>query len=64
MRSNIVGPLTVRPKDAEQLLGCGHSKIYQLIASGELESQKIGARTRLITLRSIHKLLGIEQAAP
>jgi excisionase family DNA binding protein len=56
---DLTKPLVVRPIDAAILLGCGHNKIYELINSGELESSKIGARTRLITMRSIEKLLGI-----
>jgi hypothetical protein len=53
----------VRPKEAERLLRIGHTKCYQLLGSGALESVLIGRRTRLITLRSINRLLGLEEDA-
>jgi hypothetical protein len=44
-------PLVVRPAVAKQLLGCGHTRLYELIAAGELESFKDGGRK--ITMASI-----------
>ncbi|MDE2043294.1 MAG: helix-turn-helix domain-containing protein [Alphaproteobacteria bacterium] len=48
-------PMTVRIPTAIQLTGIGRSKLYQLIASGEIERVKIGAST-LITVASLRRL--------
>ncbi|MBU6206390.1 MAG: helix-turn-helix domain-containing protein [Alphaproteobacteria bacterium] len=48
-------PMTVRIPTAIQLTGIGRSKLYQLIASGEIETVKIGAST-LITVASLRRL--------
>jgi excisionase family DNA binding protein len=45
----------VRPREAARLIGCGLTKIYQMLASGELGSRKIG-NMRLISLASIKTL--------
>jgi hypothetical protein len=58
-----VEPLAVRPAEAERIIGCGHTKLYQLLDEGRLESTLIGTRTRLITMRSIRRLIGIEEEA-
>ena len=39
--------LLVRPSEAAELLGLGRSKVYALIASGELPSVKIGKSIRV-----------------
>jgi excisionase family DNA binding protein len=49
-------PLTVRIPVAVQLTGIGRSKIYELIASGEIEVVKVGAST-LITVASLRRLI-------
>lgn len=49
----ITEPLLVRPRDAWRMLGCGNTRGYQLLASGELESFLDG-RSRKITVASIH----------
>jgi excisionase family DNA binding protein len=46
------GPLAVSPRAAAVMSGCGLTKIYELIASGELESYRDGT-ARKITTRSI-----------
>jgi excisionase family DNA binding protein len=46
------GPLVVRPAQACWLLGVGNTKLYELIAAGELESYLDG-RSRRITMASI-----------
>jgi excisionase family DNA binding protein len=45
-------PLVVSPKIAWRLLGCGNTRGYELIATGELESYKDG-KSRRITMASI-----------
>jgi excisionase family DNA binding protein len=40
-------PMTVRIKEASRLTGIGRSKIYELIAAGEIGTVKIGAITLL-----------------
>ncbi len=39
--------LLVRPAEAAEILGLGRSKIYQLLASGELPSVRIGKSIRV-----------------
>jgi hypothetical protein len=45
-------PLVVSPTRAKALLDCGTTRLYELIAAGELESFKDG-KSRKITVRSI-----------
>jgi excisionase family DNA binding protein len=47
-------PLVVSPRGAGRMLNYGHKKVYQLIATGELESFKDG-RSRKIIVASIHE---------
>ena len=47
-------PLAVSPKRACLLLGVGVTRLYQLIANGELESYLDG-RARRITMESVHR---------
>lgn len=49
-------PLTVRIPVAVQLTGIGRSKLYELIAAGEVDVVKIGAST-LITVASLRRLI-------
>jgi excisionase family DNA binding protein len=51
-------PLTVRVREACRLTGIGRSKLYELIAAGEIEIVKVGAIT-LIPVESLRRLLGI-----
>lgn len=44
--------LLLRPEECAELLGIGRSKLYQLLASGSLESMTIGRR-RLIPREAI-----------
>jgi excisionase family DNA binding protein len=46
----------VRPDVAAQLIGCGISKVKELVARGELESVKIGSM-RLVKVSSIKRLI-------
>ncbi len=59
-RTNGAEPLAVRIPDAVRMTGIGRSKLYQLIASGELETIKIG-RCTLITLDALRSLLANAQ---
>jgi excisionase family DNA binding protein len=49
-------PLTVRIRDACRLTGIGRSKIYELIAAGEIEVIKVGAIT-LVPVSSLTSFL-------
>ncbi|QTD57288.1 helix-turn-helix domain-containing protein [Parasphingorhabdus cellanae] len=49
-------PISVRIPVAVQLTGIGRSKLYELIAGGQLETVKIGA-SRLILVSSLKKLI-------
>ncbi|MCB2047400.1 MAG: helix-turn-helix domain-containing protein [Novosphingobium sp.] len=51
-----VEPICVRVNDAARMIGVGRTKLYELIASGELESVKIGKATR-ITTASLYRLV-------
>lgn len=47
--------ITVRIKDACRMTGIGRSKLYELIAAGEIDIVKVGAMT-LIPVDSLRKL--------
>jgi len=47
--------MTVRIPTAIQITGIGRSKLYQLIASGEIETVKIGTST-LVSVASLRRL--------
>ncbi len=49
-------PIAVRIPEAMRLTGIGRSKLYELIASGEIETAKIGTCT-LITTASLRQLI-------
>jgi hypothetical protein len=49
-----LGPLLVRPKCARRMLNCGQTRLYELIAAGELDSFLDG-RSRKITVESIYR---------
>jgi excisionase family DNA binding protein len=49
-------PLGVTPEAAKLAVGCGTTKLYELINSGELETYKIGRATR-VTTASIKALI-------
>jgi excisionase family DNA binding protein len=50
------GRLLVKPKEACRLLACGNTRLYELIAAGELEAFLDG-RSRKITTASIHRYI-------
>ena len=51
-----IEPLLVSPHDAWRMLGCGNTRGYELINTGELVSFKDG-RSRKITVESIHQYI-------
>lgn len=60
-RTNGAEPLAVRIPDAVRMTGIGRSKLYQLIASGELETVKIG-RCTLVPFDALKDLLARARA--
>ena len=51
-----VEPICVRINDAARMIGVGRTKLYELIADGEVETVKLGKSTRVITA-SLHRLV-------
>lgn len=51
-----VEPICVRVNDAARMIGVGRTKLYELIASGEVETVKLGKSTRIVTA-SLHRLV-------
>lgn len=49
-------PLTVRIPVAMQLIGIGRTKLYELIATGDVEAVKVGTST-LIVVASLRRLI-------
>lgn len=49
-------PISVRIPVAVQLTGIGRSKLYELIAAGEVETVKVGTST-LVTVTSLRSLI-------
>lgn len=52
-------PLTVRIPEACRLTGIGRSKLYELIASGDIQTIKVGSIT-LIPIKALEQFLGLE----
>ena len=44
-----VEPICVRINDAARMIGVGRTKLYELIATGEVEVVKLGKSTRVMT---------------
>ena len=59
--SNGAEPLAVRIPDAVRMTGIGRSKLYELIASGDLETIKIG-RCTLVRVDALKALLAKARA--
>lgn len=55
-------PMTVRIPTAIKLTGIGRSKLYQLVASGEIETVKVGAST-LVSVASLRRLTKTDRDA-
>lgn len=60
-------PIAIKRTTAARMLDCGATKIYQLEKSGELQTIKLGADTR-ITIESIRQYvarqIGAKESAP
>lgn len=55
-------PICVRVNDAARMIGVGRTKLYELIAAGEVETVKLGKSTR-ITTASLHDLIRRQREA-
>lgn len=55
-------PICVRVNDAARMIGVGRTKLYELIAAGEVERVKLGKATR-ITTASLHDLIRRQREA-
>jgi hypothetical protein len=51
-------PLAVSPKQATELLPIGITRLYELINSGEIDSQLVGGR-RWINYQSLKRFAGV-----
>lgn len=51
-----VEPICIKVNDAASMIGVGRTKLYELIAAGDVEAIKLGKSTR-ITTASLHKLV-------
>ena len=49
MTGPLPGPLCIRVNDAADMIGVGRTKLYALIAAGEVETVKFGKSTRVVT---------------
>jgi hypothetical protein len=52
LSASAVEPFACSPAQAQQILAIGHSRLFELIKSGELETY-VDGRSRKITMRSI-----------
>lgn len=55
-------PICVRVNDAARMISVGRTKLYELIAAGEVETVKLGKSTR-ITTASLHDLIRRQSGA-
>ncbi|WP_188063824.1 helix-turn-helix domain-containing protein [Sphingobium sp. KCTC 72723] len=55
-------PICVRVNEAASMIGVGRTKLYELIAAGEVETVKLGKATR-ITTASLHDLIRRQRGA-
>jgi excisionase family DNA binding protein len=55
-KPQVMEPIAVRILEAVRLTGIGRSKLYELIASGDIDTVKIGSCT-LIPIASLHGLI-------
>ena len=51
-----IEPICVKVNEAARMIGVGRTKLYELIAGGEVETVKLGKSTRVITA-SLHRLV-------
>ncbi len=62
MKPQSFDPICVRVNDAARMIGIGRTKLYELIAAGEVETVKLGKSTR-ITTASLHDLIRRQRGA-
>jgi excisionase family DNA binding protein len=55
-------PLALSPSEAARILGCGRTKLYELLGTGEIKSFHLGRR-RLIRLSAIEAWITAREAA-
>ena len=55
--------LLLRPTEAAELIGVGRSKVYELIATGEIPSLRIGASVR-VPLESLKEWIAAQVRRP
>lgn len=55
-------PICVRINDAARMIGVGRTKLYELIAAGEVETVKLGKSTR-VTTASLYDLVRRQRKA-
>jgi excisionase family DNA binding protein len=60
--NTIVEALVVGPHQTGVMLNCGRTRVYELLAAGELDSFRDG-RARKITVASIHRYIERRLAA-
>lgn len=48
MQDSNLEPITVSIKTGERLIGCGHTKMYELINEGVVDTIRIGRRRFLV----------------
>lgn len=53
-------PLTASVEQARRILGCGSTKLWELIRTRQLDSFKLDNK-RLILLKSVHELIERKQ---
>lgn len=56
MTAPVAEPICMKVNDAAGMIGVGRTKLYELIASGEVEAVKLGKSTRIVTA-SLHRLI-------
>jgi hypothetical protein len=61
MKQPNIKPRLARPKEAQEILRVGKTKLDEMIKSGVLESYLLGARTRVITMESINRIARVEE---
>jgi hypothetical protein len=61
-RMSDLGPMVVKPRQAELMLSCSHKRLYELLAAGELQSFRDGS-SRKIVVDSIRQYIARRLAA-
>jgi excisionase family DNA binding protein len=56
--------LLLRPEEAAEVLGVGRTKVYELMAAGELESVQVGRSRRLPTAAVEAFVAGLRRVEP